>query len=1021
MRQLLIFLFYFVLIKCPAQIPVMQHYGVNEGLPGSYVYRALQDSRGFIWLLTNRGLSRFDGTRFHNFTMADGLPQNDIFSVGEDKHQRLWIYNYNNSFCYFDQKNNRFHSIPNNTNSSKVGYINYLFETDTGMIAYTSANVIYKIDAYEQVTVLRNGWNPNLARDFPVQRQYPMLTGERILYHKNQDSDKYATLLSGNDMPTKIEFKQDSLYFHQTALADSAFYFIAGDYLQCYYKNNHKRKLLNQLSPGIGSEFTYISVVGGNTRYAFVHTNTDCFLVDENLNRLQPFDFINKFEVNVVNADRDGNFWICTKEDGVYFLEKEVSKTLLVTQRTTTAVKAIVKDVFGNIIFGNNLGEVQVLSKGVLHKINFDRRINFPIQTIKILSEGRMLIQWRNSFFAVLSPEQIYSDKTIKTKTYEFSIGLGSRMKINPKDDLTLIDYPPLKSIGIGNENEIYLAAFTEIHVLKDSANYRVATELGKTPINNCVNADGYGNIWIGTSCGVLEFKSIQQTTFHKFVMDSLSLLKKKYPILTQPIYNVVADRKSNLWITPDLGLYTLQINKLNEQPLLSSIKELSADIVEHIFIDKKNKLWIASNKGIATIEINSENSFQYKFQRLSTNEWLPSHEITALLADSINLYVGTTRGLTIVDLKQLSQPKDSVKQLPLLITGVKINKSDTVLQRIYNLSYNQNTIDISFVALGFQSSKRIFYQYRMSKKGDTDTTWHDVLDLHQEFAYLAPETYYFFLRAKNLNESISTMPEPLVFNIDLPVWRKTWFITLVSMFGILSLLVFNGWRIGKIEKEAERKTAMNRRLAQLELKGLQAQMNPHFIFNALTAIQSFILNKDTHVANDYLTKFSKLMRQFLESSRTKFIPLQDEIDLLKNYVSLEQVRFTHKFDFECTVGANVDTGSEIPSMLLQPFLENAINHGILYKKGFGHLSIDFQKLGKGIVCSINDDGVGRVAAAVMQTQSLKPHRSLATQIMQERVKVLQQVEEVSIAIEVIDKIDALNNSTGTKVIITIL
>ena len=120
MRQLLIFILAATGLQSFAQLPVLQHYGVDDGLAGSSVHRAFQDSKGFMWLMTNRGLSRFDGSRFQNFTMADGLPQNDIFSMGEDRHQRLWIYTSNNNFCYYDMKNNRFHTIQNLTNTSKV-------------------------------------------------------------------------------------------------------------------------------------------------------------------------------------------------------------------------------------------------------------------------------------------------------------------------------------------------------------------------------------------------------------------------------------------------------------------------------------------------------------------------------------------------------------------------------------------------------------------------------------------------------------------------------------------------------------------------------------------------------------------------------------------------------------------------------------------------------------------------------------------------------------------------------------
>ena len=733
---------------------------------------------------------------------------------------------------------------------------------------------------------------------------------------------------------------------------------------------------------------------------------------------MHKYNFVNALNINGINADKDGNFWICTKENGVFVLEKEIPKTTpTATILTTASIKSIVKDARGNLIIGNSAGDIYVWSQGVSRKIMLDTPVKFSIKTLTALSDGRVFVVWKDFGFTVLSSKQIYDNKTILTQTIDLK---AYPLKVSAKKKLPIIAYSPFKNVGISAKDDIMLAGYNGINILKDSADYWVTTELERSAINHAVVKDLNKNIWIGKSSGLWCLKTSEQGKRDPSVLDTLNALKKQFPVLNQAIFQLAHDNKSRLWIATGVGLNMLKTDKPTNQTTLQSIPELAYDIVEKIFIDKNNKLWLLTNKGISTLEIRTEMPFQCVFQRLNVQSFLPSQELTDLLADSAHLYVSTHKGLIVIDLKQLLTPTKNDKKLPLAITSIKINKRDTVMQSNYQLSYFQNTIDISFVAINYQGVKNIRYDYQMLTPLSKDTIWHEVTDFHTEFAYLEVGTYHFYVRATNQTDNTNAV-EHLVFQIDAPFWRKPWFLILASVLILASILIYYNWRIDKIKTEEAAKTALNKQFADLELKALQAQMNPHFIFNALTAIQSFILNKDTYAANNYLTKFSQLMRQSLEASRRKFIPLQDEIDMLNNYVSLEQLRFPDKFDFNCSIGANVDVGTEIPSMLLQPFVENAINHGILYKKGRGLMSLTFQKDGESLKCIIEDDGVGRKEVALKQAQAYKPHISRATQITQERAVILQEVDDVHISILIVDKKDAENNSLGTRVVVTIV
>lgn len=210
-----------------------------------------------------------------------------------------------------------------------------------------------------------------------------------------------------------------------------------------------------------------------------------------------------------------------------------------------------------------------------------------------------------------------------------------------------------------------------------------------------------------------------------------------------------------------------------------------------------------------------------------------------------------------------------------------------------------------------------------------------------------------------------------------------------------------------------------NRARAELELRALQMQMNPHFVFNALNSIQSYVMNQDTLTANLYLSKFSRLIRLFLDSSRSKFISLAEEIKLLTLYIELEKIRFESKFEFEIIVDSMVNKYVEIPTMILQPFIENAINHGLRYKHQKGLLSIKFYKEVGYLICKIEDDGVGRNNAKKIQAKSSRGYKSQGLKITTERLMTYNKINDANIVFSIkdcIEKPDSPNDEVGTLI-----
>ncbi|HLO58294.1 MAG TPA: histidine kinase [Bacteroidales bacterium] len=206
-------------------------------------------------------------------------------------------------------------------------------------------------------------------------------------------------------------------------------------------------------------------------------------------------------------------------------------------------------------------------------------------------------------------------------------------------------------------------------------------------------------------------------------------------------------------------------------------------------------------------------------------------------------------------------------------------------------------------------------------------------------------------------------------------------------------------------------------KIIELKQKNLNQQMNPHFVFNCLTSIQSYIFHNDATKSIEYLSKFSKLMRKILESSQKQYLSVQDEIDMLNLYLNLESVRFKNKFDYQIKIDGKIDPIQfKIPSFLIQPFVENSIWHGIQNKEGKGRIDVNFSLIDRSIYCTIQDNGIGRDRAGQLKYNSISHHISLGTSITQTRMKLLKSLYGNKLGIRYIDLKDRYEHPSGTKV-----
>lgn len=232
--------------------------------------------------------------------------------------------------------------------------------------------------------------------------------------------------------------------------------------------------------------------------------------------------------------------------------------------------------------------------------------------------------------------------------------------------------------------------------------------------------------------------------------------------------------------------------------------------------------------------------------------------------------------------------------------------------------------------------------------------------------------------------------------------------------------LAENELRIQKLESERTN-AELRGQATDLEMQALRAQMNPHFIFNCLSSINRFILKNESEPASDYLTKFSRLIRMVLINSKKTFISLEDELEMLKLYLEMERLRFQDSFEYNIILKNQIDTENIfIPPLLLQPFAENAIWHGLMHKQGYGRLDIVLALEQKILACIITDDGIGRKKAAMIRTKSAEKQKSLGLQITTQRLTLLHKNIGLQTFFKIEDLTDDTGNAAGTKVILKV-
>ena len=318
-------------------------------------------------------------------------------------------------------------------------------------------------------------------------------------------------------------------------------------------------------------------------------------------------------------------------------------------------------------------------------------------------------------------------------------------------------------------------------------------------------------------------------------------------------------------------------------------------------------------------------------------------------------------------------------------------------------------------MGVSYKNAGDIDYRYKLAGKNNN---WQYTKSTSVDYSFLPYGKHKFIVSASN-NDGFWGEPTVFEFVIERPIYYKWWFISLSIIF--IGIIVF---LIGKsVLNNIKRKESMQKDVLMYRQQALRKQMNPHFIFNSLNSIQHFILQNDKKMSNKYLNRFSKLIRIVLENSQKNTISIDDELAAIELYLEIESLRFKDKFTYSININNEIDTASsQIPPLLLQPFLENSIWHGLMNinDEREGELKFEMNKVEDTILCIIEDNGVGRYKAKEIKDRSKRVHKSLASEITNERVELFNYENNKKITMRYVDKYNSDNIATGTKVEITI-
>lgn len=696
---------------------------------------------------------------------------------------------------------------------------------------------------------------------------------------------------------------------------------------------------------------------------AFINANNGCFPVSTTGKLEAPY--LPGKKISKTLCDREGNLWFTTLGEGVYKLTTSSMKTFGAGKEFFS-----IGSDGSNLYAGDNTGAFHHIDASGTGKesmfTQFDDNGNQRrLYSMKVLPDGSIILGFDCFLLKYRNGQIVFSDLR------------------------------PIKSIDYINEQKIAVSTnYFTYHLW--TSDLKISDTFFRERGTKILYRDGKN--YIGTLHGLVIVNANKNITE----------LGKRFPILSNRIADMCWTPEGGLFIaTNDKGVVKYGNDTLLQHFHLEN--GLSSNICRSLYCSGQT-LWVGTNKGLNKINLlTGKVVAQYTMAN-----GLPSDIINAIHVQGNMVWVGTPGGLTYFNEEDISN--NSICNLVMeriVVSGRTVDSANNL-----NLNWRQNNILFEFSGISMKAAGDITYRYRLN---GLDETWKETKQNSLSYPSLPSGKYTLEIYAVNKFGRQSNVIT-VEFSIATPFWKTTWFwvFTGLALASIIILLLNRRYRQNLRRRDEKNRVA--REISEARQQALQAQMNPHFVFNCLNSIQQFIMLNEKEKANKYLTEFAHLIRKTLENSEKKNVTVAAEIAYLRQYLEMEQLRYGDAFDFTIEINKELQADfTEIPAMLLQPYIENCLRHGIRHKtNGKGLIELRFLQENNLLTCVVKDNGIGRAAAQRLKSAQHIEYQSKGMALTARRIELLNTQGNAGIKVLVNDVSDEAGNITGTEVIIQI-
>ena len=999
----------------PMESYTFRHLGPEQGLAGHTVNYMLRDSRGYLWISCGAdGLQRYDGERFllfqHDPSDSTSIPYSDVGGLFEDSRSTIWCASGpKHIVAAYDPDTRRFRRLYHQGKPVEGAY--QFFEIQGKIYILTWSGVIrlgskgkevehivsavsdyYLMGAYDEARRAIWFWNDQGYHCLDVTSGQLYHTGNnphhwKLLEDVPQDHGPRALFCDHQGRIWISDWNFDGYCFDPK-----------GNTLARYKNGAWGAGSVNQF---IEDEHKRLWAISEGRRLSRYAPERDSFisLFAQNENPYAYHSGSSGDEYPVAVKDREGYFWV-GNDAGLHIFHP--TRQTVRTIRDDSArlhERSLVNDVLqaanGDIYVNHWRGRVQRFDSTVQEKAiyrNTAQRIFWQTGGLYSVAQdmhGRIWVGEERGWISLLDSE-------------------GRKlapMRCKPCGESKIRNIVQARNgdmwMNLAKSAIAHWDSKTQRFEVFDIPMQKVSDKTGYQTY--CILEDNEGNIWVGTEQGIFCFDPLKKRSA-AWYYDSSS----PETALQGNSINTLLQLGSDTFLAgTDYGLRCLDLKNKTYRPHPISLGFPNLNI--HAMLqDQRGNVWIMTGKGIFCTDRSLTQLRGFGAgDGFVDNKFRPRGFI--LLSDG-RIAAGTREGNLVV-----FHPDSLLRAKPPLpapvITDFQVfDKAwliDSLLRRGQPvlLDHTQNAVAVFFGVLSY-SRADITYRYRLAGLSDR---WIDVGKRREVyFSYLSPGAYTFEVQALGQDGDVSPVTAFRLI-IRPPWWRTAWFYTLVTL----------ALARDRIRRFRER-TTYQKRLSDLENQALRAQINPHFIFNALQAVKLFVLQNDVPQAEHYMSRFARLMRQIMDNSRQSTVPLRQELDLLDNYLLLEQLRFGHAWDYRFELDDEVQADEiSVPSMTLQPFVENAVLHGLAHLRSErrGLLTVRCSLLDGGLLIAVEDNGVGRARAEWMKnTLRREHHRSAGLDITARRLALFSEGAAQPARYTVFDLTDETGAGCGTRV-----